>query len=65
MGLERLDVQDRGAVEQVDPGELDDRAADGQDPDQAEGEVVGADRGAGGEHPDPLAEVLEQERDRP
>src|SRR4029453_14605463 len=63
--LERLDVQDRGAVEQVDPGEGDRGAGDGQDPDQAEGEVVGADRGAGGEHPDPLARGLEPERDRP
>jgi hypothetical protein len=65
VGLERLDVQHRGAVEQVDAGEVDLVAADGDDPDQAEGEVVGADGDAGGEDPDPLAGVLEQERDRP
>ena len=64
VGLERLDVQHRGAVEQVDAGVVDLVAADGHDPDQAEGEVVGAD-GDAGETPDPLAGVLEQERDRP
>jgi len=62
--LERFDVEHRGAVQQVDPGEIDQVAVDGDDPDQAEGEVVGADGSAGCEHPDPLAGVLEQERDR-
>src|SRR5215211_6376215 len=65
VGLERLDVQHRGAVEQVDAGELDGGAVDGDHPDQAEGQVVGADRRAGGEQPDPLAGLLEQEWDRP
>src|SRR5512132_53953 len=45
------------------PGGLD--RLDGDHPDQAEGQVVGPDRGTGGEQPDPLAGLLEQERDRP
>src|SRR5215217_1855206 len=65
VGLERLDVEHRGAVGQVDAGEVDGAAVDGDHPDQAEGQVVGPDRGAGGEQPDPLAAFLEQERDRP
>jgi hypothetical protein len=65
VGLEGLDVQHRGAVQQVDPAEVDPVAADGDDPDQAQGEVVGAHRGTSSEHADPLTDVLEQERHRP
>jgi hypothetical protein len=59
VGLERLDVQHRGAVDQVDPGEVDRAAVDRDHPDQAEGQVVGPDRVPGGEQPDPLAGALE------
>ena len=45
----RLDVQYRGAVAQVEPGEAEHRVLHGEYPHQAQGERVGPARVAGGE----------------
>ena len=63
--FEWLEVEDGGAVEQVGTGEVDLVAADGGGADQVSAEVVGTGGGAGGEDADPLAGVLQQERDWP